>query len=209
MIFRKATTDDLKQMAQLAAHSFEDYVIYEQSVKSTFKSKADYFRFLYEMHHVLFATALRKGANFVGTIDGEIVSIALLESPDHKSFSLWDYMRAGGVRMIPYMLRNRLMHFLKLINSASEKCLDGTPQSWYLSMLAVSKNHQGKSLGSKMIHDCVIPFVKGNGGKRLTLITNTESNVNFYQKNGFTPFSSSMLHFKDGSVDNWSFQLEI
>lgn len=209
MIFRKATAEDLKQMAQVAAHSFADYVIYEQSVKSTFKSKASYFRFLYEMHHVQFATFLRKGTTFVGTIDNEIVSIALLESPDHKELSLWNYIQAGGIRMIPYMLRNRLMHLLKLINSASAKCLDGTPQSWYLSMLAVSKNHQGKSLGSKMIHDCVIPFVKKNGGKRLTLITNTEANRKFYQKNGFTQFFSNMLHFKDGSVNNWSFQLEI
>ncbi|MNJ45199.1 Acetyltransferase (GNAT) family protein [compost metagenome] len=101
------------------------------------------------------------------------------------------------------------MHFLKLINSASDKCIDGTPQSWYLSMLAVSKKHQGKSLGSKMIHDCVIPFVKRNGGRRLTLITNTEANRKFYQKNGFTQFFSNMLHFKDGSVNNWSFQQKI
>ncbi|MBP1907682.1 ribosomal protein S18 acetylase RimI-like enzyme [Paenibacillus turicensis] len=209
MQFRKATRDDLKEMSQLAATSFADYVIYEQSVKSTFKTKAKYHRFLYEMHYVQFATFLRKGTSLVGTIDDEIVSFALLESPQFKSLTLWDYVWSGGLRLIPYMLKNRLLHFMNKMDKASEKCIDGTPHSWYLSMLAVSKLHQGKQLGTKMIQDCVIPFVKKQGGRRLTLITNNEVNQKFYHKNGFVQFFADKLHFKDGFANNWSFEMDL
>ena len=209
MQFRKATPNDLKEMSQLAATSFADYVIYEQSVKSTFKTKADYHRFLYEIHYVQFATFLRKGISIVGTIDDEIVGLALLEPPQFKSLSLWDYVWSGGLRLIPYMLKNRLLHFMDKMDKASKKCIDGTPQSWYLSMFAISKLHQGKQLGTKMIQDCVIPFVKKQGGRRLTLITNNEVNQKFYSKNGFVQFFANQLHFKDGDAPNWSFKLEV
>lgn len=208
MQFRKATTDDLKEMSQLAGTSFADYVIYEQSVKSTFKTMGEYHRFLYEMHYVLFATFLRKGSILVGIIDDEIVSLAVLESPQFKSLTLWDYMWSGGLRLIPYMFKNRLLHFMEKMDKASEKCIDGTPHSWYLNVLAVSKLHQGKQLGTKMIQDCVIPFVKKRGGRRLSLITNNEVNQRFYSKNGFVQFFAEKLHFRDGVAHNWSFKLE-
>lgn len=209
MQFRKATQDDLKEMSQLAAHSFADYIIYEKSVKSTFKTKKDFHRFLYDMHYVQFASFLQKGVSLVGTIDGEIVSIALLESPDQKKITLMDYMKAGGIRMIPYIFKNGLMHFKKLIEQASEKCKDGTPKSWYLSLLAVSKKHQGQNLGSKMINDGMIPFIKKYGGQRLTTNTNNEINVKFYEKNGFVQFFTNTLPFKKGPVRNWGFKMEI
>jgi ribosomal protein S18 acetylase RimI-like enzyme len=76
-------------------------------------------------------------------------------------------------------------------------------------MLAVSKLHQGKQLGTKMIQDCVIPFVKKQGGRRLTLITNNEANQKFYSKNGFVQFFEDKLHFIDGVAHNWSFKLEL
>lgn len=209
MQFRKATRDDLKEMSQLAATSFADYVIYEQSVKSTFKTSADYHRFLYEMHYVQFATFLNKGTILIGTIDEKIVSLALLQSPQFKSLTLWNYICSGGLRLIPYMLKNRLLEFMNIMSKASEKCLDGTPDSWYINIFAVSKLHQGKQLGTKLIQNCVIPFVKQQGGRRLTVMTNNEMNQKFYSKNGFVQFFADKLHFKDGSANNWSFEMDI
>ncbi|MGG3338833.1 GNAT family N-acetyltransferase [Bacillus subtilis] len=50
-----------------------------------------------------------------------------------------------------------------------------------IEVLGVSPFYQGKSLGSKMINDCLISFISKCGGGILTLITNADLNRSFYK----------------------------
>ncbi len=73
----------------------------------------------------------------------------------------------------------------------------------------VSCFHQGKSFGSKMINDCLVPFIRRNGGGILALITNTNLNRSFYKKNGFDEFSAFPLKRFGREIGNWSFKRTI
>ena len=68
---------------------------------------------------------------------------------------------------------------------------------------------KGCGLGSSMLQDCLIPYIKNQGGEELTLITNTEINRKFYTKNGFREFSERMLEQNGQTFGNWSFCLDL
>lgn len=78
------------------------------------------------------------------------------------------------------------------------------PAGWYLEMLVVEGSMKGKGLGRRIINDAVVPYVSQHGGKNLALITNTESNCRFYEKNDFAIFSERMLEMRGRGISNWS-----
>ncbi len=65
------------------------------------------------------------------------------------------------------------------------------------------KDLKGKGLGSDMLNNCLIPYVKSASGTQLALVTNTEQNCKFYEKNGFDMFDKTVLDMK--LVDNYCF----
>ena len=54
-------------------------------------------------------------------------------------------------------------------------------------ILAVSPTVQGQGVGSHFLQNGIEPYVKAKGCKRLGLITSTQQNVFFYEKNEFVP----------------------
>ena len=80
---------------------------------------------------------------------------------------------------------------------------------WYLNSLAVSKFYQRQGLGSKIIADCIIPYIQEKNGGILTLITNSEQKRIFYKKNGFEEFHEMILRRKNKEFGNWSYCMKI
>ncbi|MDV3522848.1 GNAT family N-acetyltransferase [Bacillus subtilis subsp. subtilis] len=78
-----------------------------------------------------------------------------------------------------------------------------------MEVLGVSPFYQGKSLGSKMINDCLISFISKCGGGILALIMNTDLNRSFYKKNGFEEFSESRIRRFDHETCNWGFKRKV
>ena len=76
-------------------------------------------------------------------------------------------------------------------------------------MLAVDNSMKGCGLGSAMLNDCLIPYIRQQGGKDFTLITNTELNRKFYTKNGFYEFAERTLVRDGQQIGNWSFHKEL
>ena len=68
---------------------------------------------------------------------------------------------------------------------------------------------EGKGFGSDAIRRFVIPLVKKHNGKRITVTTNSENNVNFYLDNGFSLIKEERLEFDEKSVANRSFQMDL
>ena len=56
-----------------------------------------------------------------------------------------------------------------------------------------------------MINECLIEYAKTHGAKELALITNTQGNYKFYEKNGFNNFSYKKLNWKNKYIVNFSF----
>lgn len=129
----------------------------------------------------------------------------MLQNPAKKRLGIADYILSGAIDLVYPVGIKRLLRFFDISEQAHTDCAVGCPGAWYLEMLCVSKDRKGQGLGSNLLQSCVIPYARAHGGKQLALITNTEPNRIFYTKNGFSEFSSIMLHYKTQSVGNWSF----
>ncbi len=150
--------------------------------------------FIFEMHKVLTKAYFKKHFCFLGIQNGEIVVAALLKHRDKHDISLIDYIAAGGIKLIK-MGGFSVLNMLRVTNKAKKSYKSLKVPAWYLEVLGVSPSYQGKSLGSKMINDCLIPFISKSRGGVLALFTNTDLNRSFYKKNGFEKFSESRIWY--------------
>ncbi|OUL06386.1 GNAT family N-acetyltransferase [Bacillus spizizenii] len=203
-LYRQARADELNKVAKLFHESFKQYPFMDLLVKRGKKDRS----FIFEMHKVLTKAYFKKHFCFVGIQNGEIVVAALLKHRDKRDISLSDYIAAGGIKLIK-MGGFSVLNMLTVANEAKKSYRSLKEPAWYLEVLGVSPSYQGKSLGSKMINDCLIPFISKSGGGVLALITNTDLNRSFYQKNGFKEFSESRIRRFDHEIYNWGFKRKV
>lgn len=207
--YREAKKSEIREIADLVATSFGEYPMYTLAFRDKFKTKDDFIRYMKKLNRVHIGANARKHKCFVGELNGKIVSVALLQDPNIKRISLFDYILAGGVGLLFPVGFKRLIGFFDISNEAHKDCAKRCGDAWYVELLAVSPDCKGQGLGSKMLNDCLIPYVESQKGTELALITNTPSNCKFYEKNGFTNFAVSELKWKSNLIQNWSFLRQI
>lgn len=207
--YRKAKRSELEEVAHLSAEAFCAYPMFDVVLHKKFKDKKSYIKFTKELHHVLVKAYTRKHCCFVGIDQKEIVSMALLQRPDMKEVSLWDYVLSGGVKLILQGGVKTILKLMEISHEASKKIKNQCKEAWYVELLAVNSEYRGKSLGSNMIQNGIIPFVKKHNGKAITLITNTQINRKFYKKNGFIELSESSITNGGRTIGNWSYCLNL
>ncbi len=205
ILYREAKRSEIKQIAELVATSFGEYPMYTLVFRDKFKTKDDFIHYMKKLNKVHIGANARKHKCFVGVVDEKIVSVALLQNPNIKRISLFDYILAGGVRLLFPVGFKRLISFFDISNEAHKDCAEKYGDAWYVELLAVSIDCKGQGLGTKMLNDCLIPYVESQKGTQIALITNTPSNCKFYEKNGFTNFAISNLRWKSNKTQNWSF----
>lgn len=164
--------------------------------------------FIFEMHKGLTKAYFKKHFCFLGIQNGEIVVAALLKHRDKPDISLIDYIAAGGIKLIK-MGGFLVLNMLTVTNEAKKSYKSLKEPAWYLEVLGVLPSYQGKSLGSKMINDCLIPFISKSRGGVLALFTNTDLNRSFYRKNGFEEFSESRIRRFNYEICNWGFKRKV
>ncbi|GED01339.1 GNAT family N-acetyltransferase [Bacillus atrophaeus] len=164
--------------------------------------------FIFEMHKGLTKAYFKKHFCFLGIQNGEIVVAALLKHRDKPDISLIDYIAAGGIKIIK-MGGFLVLNMLTVTNEAEKSYKSLKEPAWYLEVLGVLPSYQGKSLGSKMINDCLIPFISKSRGGVLALFTNTDLNRSFYRKNGFEEFSESRIRRFNYEICNWGFKRKV
>ncbi len=207
--YREIDGSEIKGVAKMAAEAFGEYPMYTLTLRDKFKKREDFIQYMAKLNEVHIRANAKKHICFIGLINGEIVSVALLQNPKIKRISLWDYISSGGIRLLFPVGFKRLLDFFRISNKAHEACKKECKEAWYVELLAVSREGKGKGLGSKMISDCLIPYANSKGGKEIALITNTEGNCRFYEKNSFRMFSCDALTYKDKRISNWSFAREL
>ena len=202
--YRDAEKSELGYIAALISSSFGNYPFFDFAFHDSFKSNDEYLAYMKKLHSVhLRANSIRHRV-IVGIMDERIVSVALLEAPEEREAGIWDYIKVGGVSLVSPVGLWRILEFFNISEEAQKDARRGYPDGWYLEMLAVEGSMKGKGLGGRIINDAVVPYVSQHGGKTLTLITNTENNCRFYEKNNFTIFSERMLEMKGRRIRNWS-----
>lgn len=207
--YRLAERDELGSIADLAAASFADYPFFTFVFRDAFSDESDYLKFIRSLLLMYFRAIARRNDCLVGVLDGSIVSVALMQNPTNKRPGLLNYIVSGGWR-IPWRVGlKRVLDFRRISDDTDRDCFTRYPQAWYVELLAVQSNHRGQRLGSRMIQDCMIPYVRRKGGNAITLITNTEPNRRFYTSNGFTEFLSQPVERNGITVGNWSYYMDL
>ena len=185
--FRKAVKDDFDSCIQLLANSFWGYEYFEPFVKS----KKKRYQFEHAIQEVNVKAYFDKTTMFVAEESGEIVAVAQLKSPHDKGACFWDYIKAGGLKVIAAGGLKNSFDWLNMFEQTGRVCHEFKEPHWYLNSLAVSLKAKGQGIGSRMLNDCIRPYIQFHGGGLLMLITNSEKNRAFYQKNGFEIIASA------------------
>lgn len=207
--YRNARENDVNELAQMVSESFGEYPLFDIVLRDSFNNVHDYTDFTKEMHKVHIRTFIRKHICFVGVENSQICSMVLLEEPSAKKVSTWDYIKAGGLELIPRIGLQKLLT-MKMVEEEARREITGVyKEAWYIEMLAVNHQFKGQQLGTKIINDCIVPYINKHGGSKITLITNTELNRKFYTKNGFLELFENTIKRKGKEAKNWSYLREL
>lgn len=207
--YRLAKHSELGDIADLAAASFVDYPFFSFVFRDAFSGEAEYLKFIRSLLLMYIRAIARRNDCLVGVLDGSIVSVALMQNPKNRRPGLLNYIVSGGWRLPWHVGLGRILDFRRISDDTDKDCFIRYPKAWYVELLAVQSRHRGQRLGSRMIQDCMVPYVRSHGGKTITLITNTEPNRRFYVGNGFTEFLSQMVERNGVTVGNWSYCMNL
>lgn len=166
MHFRLAVVPEINHLSALVAEAFNHYDLYEQTIGQTFTEKAAYHRFIQQLHAVHIAVNVHLKKVFVVEAQQQIVSVVILDSPQLPTPSIWQYLKHGGLKLLPYVLKHQLGRFLQMLDAAEKVPQQDQQANWHVNLLAVNPAHQGQQIGSKTLTQFVIPYVKKHGGNK-------------------------------------------
>lgn len=205
--YGKMTRQELKECASLAAEAFSEYEYFSIYIPDDRRRK----RFLYALIQCEFkANWENTNVVFLTAKDNNrIVAIAQLCTPGFKKPSDMDYIRAGWFGVMFRGGLKQVSAWNDMEKKASASCHELKGEHWYLSLLTVAKESEGKGIGGRFLNDCLIPYVKDAGGESLTLFTNSEINRRFYEKNGFCLFDEKRFEYGGRAIGSWSYIMKL
>lgn len=197
--YRFAEREDIPKVVDLLTESFKKYDFFSFYAPEGEKGE----QFHRAVQQVNAEICYTKEIVLLGIEDGKIVSVATLEAPHKKHAGLFAYLKAGGFQVLKALGIRKVLAFFNLLNRSAKPCQERYPDAWYVSSLAVDDQAKGKGYGSSLIQDAIVPNVKKLGGQQITLITNTERNCRFYERNGFTIFDTDFYQIGENTLGNW------
>lgn len=205
LTFEKMRPEERSACAALAARAFGDYEYFTYYIPNEQRRT----RFLRTMLEIEVRINDGPADFFTAKDDGEIVAVAMLCPPEYKKPSDMAYMRAGFGRCFLQGGIRDVAAWNAMEGKAGEPCHSLGGRTWYLNLLTVEPNLKGQGLGSRMLRECILPYVKDHSGEMLCLFTNSEVNRKFYQKNGFKEFDQRFFNHKGKKLGSWSFRISI
>ncbi len=210
--YRRPKTEELKDIARMCALTFSDYPICND-IRKGFEDLDTFIDFLSDVFYVYIKAYYKNSVFFAGEEDGKVKSFAILVRPRSSEVNLLDYFKAGALGLLNKASLPRLIKFLNVLEKGHIPGSGMKNHSWLLESLSVDRSCRGQQLGSKILSECIIPYIKEQsiGEKPETLITftNTEANKRFYLKNGFTEFDYSTIQMNESPIGNWSFRMAV
>ena len=188
LTYRIAEDKDLKPISTLCADAFLNYAFYTPFVKDQGK---------------------RKQA-VVGEEDGEIITAFSLHEPGRKQAGFTEYLASGIGMVFRYgTIPFKWFDMYDKCIAPAERFNKENPNVYYIEILAVRPDKQRHGIGSKDIHEYMVPYVKGKGGGILSLITNSVENTKFYESNGFKCFDHMNVPAAGTEIGNWCFSMDV
>ena len=197
------------EVLRVFTESFVNYPLFWGVFEDRFKSEEKLRSFYECLMKGIFRATIRKDDCYIGIVDGKVISIVIVEKPSDKPVGFWDYAVSGMAGIIARIGIRDTLKFMEM-SDKTEIVVKSIPEPrWHLYFLAIDPNYQSQGIGTGAIQDFLIPLVKSGGGNMITVTTNSKKNVDFYCKNGFSLIKEETLAYKDKSVGNWSFRMDL
>ncbi|MGG1699059.1 GNAT family N-acetyltransferase [Bacillus zhangzhouensis] len=158
--FRLAKEDELPRVAELLDDSFQGYIFFDLLCEKVSKRSA----FARQLHLVNTKVYFQHQSCFVGVENEKVVAAALLKHPSRPELCLMDYILSGGLKLLFTGGISAIQHVFSILKEAKKAFSSLKQPYWYLEALVVAKNQQGKKLGSRMLKECLFPFIANQGG---------------------------------------------
>jgi len=204
MTYEIMKPEEWKKCIELAASAFGSYDFFSVY----FPKRQRRLRFLSNMLRVEFTVNKDLVHFLTAKENGKIVAVALLRDPRYQMPSVKEYLRAGFWRNLVIGGWKNVTAWFDMDQKAGVPCQELKGDVWYLHLLAVDISHEGMGVGSRMLRECLIPYVKKHGGKAFSLYTNSEINRKFYTKNGFKEFHAQQFAYNGKSFGSWSYIMD-
>ena len=206
LTYRIAEDKDLKTISTLCADAFLNYAFYTPFVKDQETRR----RFLYDVYVQCFRAEIKRKQAVVGEEDGEIITAFSLHEPGRKQAGFTDYLASGIGMVFRYgTIPFKWFDMYDKCIAPAERFNKENPNVYYIEILAVRPDKQRHGIGSKDIHEYMVPYVKGKGGGILSLITNSVENTKFYESNGFKCFDHMNVPAAGTEIGNWCFSMDV
>ena len=208
MTYEAMRPEEMKTCVELAAKAFGHYDFFSVYIPNEKKIPG----FLKSMLSVEFRVNQDLAHYFTAKENGKIVAVAIIRDPNYQMPNEKQYLKAGFWKNIVIGGYLNVAAWYDMDLKAGQPCQELTAKennTWFLHLLAVDVETEGKGIGSRILQECVIPYVKDHGGETLCLYTNSEINRKFYTKNGFREFDEQFFSYKGKSFGSWSYRMEL
>jgi ribosomal protein S18 acetylase RimI-like enzyme len=190
----RLTKEHFKQAVDISDRAFQEYptsiLMFPDKNERIKKNK-----FGFEM---LYNYGFRYGEVYATSPNLEGVAMWLPPKKVHQS--IWSVLRSGGFRVLRKTGIKAMKRGYPLYNFLGPTHKRLAPfDHWYLQLLAVEPEKQGKGYGSLLIRAMIKKI--DLEGLPVYLETNIEKNVPFYQKHGFEVLDHAIIPKTD--VPNW------
>ena len=197
---------ETSECAELAAQAFATYEYFTNYFPDADR-RLDFLRKVIKSEYL---TNYGHAVFLVGKQEGRIVAVTQILPPDYKKPNDFAYLIHGWWRVLAIRPKEPVNDWLTMDEKAGAYChqlmKDGM---WYISSLTISPDCQGQGIGSDIIENCIIPYIRQHGGKRMCLFTNSEKNVRFYTKCGFEIIDRQTISYNGHEMGSWSFTKDI
>ena len=201
MTYETMKKEELKTCVGIAAKAFEKYDFFSIYFPND-KSRP---HLLHNMMKVEIGANFDRAHFLTAKENGKIVAFAMLRDPEYQEPDAGAYMRAGFWKNYLFGGKDNVAAWLSMDSKAGIPCKNLSGRTWFLNILTVAADVEGKGIGSRMIREGIIPYVKEHGGEALSLYTNSEINRRFYTKNGFQEFHEQHFSYNGKELGSWSY----
>ena len=203
--YRAGTVQDLDVLARIGADAFSDYPLFRLT-EPELRPGVTFDQFHFALHRMLVKIFLKRESVLVACEDGKPRGYALLQK---QEMPFLPYLLNGGVGLLKYIPLKPLLEFLTLTDAADQHVKLNTHYDWFLEVIAVHPEHQGRGIGTGMLDVGISKFVKASGGSNYAFVTNTAKNARFYDHNGCRELAVSHLDYRGREINVWAFKKEL
>ena len=192
--YRAGTVQDLDVLARIGADAFSDYPLFRLT-EPELRPGVTFDQFHFALHRMLVKIFLKRESVLVACEDGKPRGYALLQK---QEMPFLPYLLNGGVGLLKYIPLKPLLEFLTLTDAADQHVKLNTHYDWFLEVIAVHPEHQGRGIGTGMLDVGIAKFVKA-----------TAKNARFYDHNGCRELAVSHLDYRGQEINVWAFKKEL